>query len=1755
MPTGGIMRRTVGFILGSFCLPAALVVGGVPAGNATTTMPAAHAQAAKAPKPAKVATTKAKPAATPPPSVSVPKGWHPPVPVLKGEKREDSDDGSPGDQGIKTHRLQPTKVIKPPGMTPAESREAAAAGSGPCGTGGNPTACENSLAGSPSSQWDVDSGGGQTIAGFSTQFSVNIGQTINFKILTTASSYTMDIYRMGYYGGDGARHIASVPITAHLPQTQPKCLTDPTTGLVDCGNWAVSASWAVPSTAVSGIYFAHIVRTDTVGGVKQTDDNHIVFVVRNDASHSDIVFKTSDETWQAYNDWGDTTADKASLYAGSSQVGVNPNRAVKVSYNRPFETRNDTPWGRDFVFANEYPMVRFLEAQGYDVSYIGSADVDQQPTLLKNHKIFLSVGHDEYWSAAERTNVTAARDAGVSLAFFSGNSIFWKTRWENSIDGTNTAYRTLVTYKSTHEDAQTDPTGLWTGSWRDPRFSPPADGGLPENQLQGTLWMVNCCSYPMQVPAADGKMRFWRNTPIGRQAAGATFTLPSETLGYEWDIDPDNGFRPPGLIDMSTTTEDVDQLLIDYGNNVAPGLATHHLTLYRAPSGALVFGAGTVQWSWGLDTDHDGPDDSPTATDPSMRQATVNLFADMNAQPVTMTSDLSAATKSTDTTAPTSTITSPAPNATLPNGKTITITGTATDAGGGQVGGVEVSTDGGSTWHPAVGRGTWTYSWDVLGDGPMSIKTRATDDSGNIESPGAGVTINATCPCSLWGQSAVPVNSSTNDATPLESGVKFSSSVDGWIAGVKFYKGTGNTGTHIGNLWDSTGHLLATANFTNETATGWQSVTFPTAIHVTAGTTYVASYFAPNGHYDGDASYFSLKPLLSPPLTAPQATTTSGNGVYNAGADAFPTTTYSGGNYWVDPIFDLTQPPDTVAPSVTATTPYAGSSSVSTSVFPSVTFSKAVTPGSPSFVLKDPSGGIVTGGASLDATNSIDTFVPTAALAANTTYTATISGATDRSANLMTPYTFTFTTAKAPPAAGTCPCSIWTDTTTPAVEGVNDPSALELGVKFTADQSGFVSGIRFYKGRNNTGTHTGTLWSATGTSLATATFSGESTLGWQQVSFSSPVAVTAGITYVASYHTTTGWFSADAGGLAKAVDDSPLHTVADGANGVFVYGAHAFPTQSYNSTNYWVDVVFTLPPDTTAPAVVSTGPSNKATSVPAGAPVKATFSEPVQAGTVAMTVKNSAGTAVAGTTALDSTARILTFTPTSPLAASTAYTATVNGAKDAAGNTMTTAATWSFTTSGTASCPCTLWESDATPTMLSANDSGSVELGVKFSSDTAGWISGVRFYKSTLNTGTHTGSLWGTDGTLLATGTFTNETASGWQTLSFPHPMQVTAGTTYVASYHAPNGHYAADGNYFATGYDNAPLHAPSDATATNGVYNYSATSSYPSASYGSTNYWVDPIFSVTQPPSSNPPTVSVTDPVSGQTSVPPGDPITATFDEPVQSGTTQFTVTGPGGTTVPGSVTLDGTGKIATFTPTSALAWHTAYTVKVNGAKDAAGNTMTTAATWSFTSAVQTTAGVCPCSVWPDATLPQVADVNDPSAIELGMDFQTGTAGYITGIRFYKGVLNTGTHIGNLWTSTGQLLATATFTGESSAGWQQVNFTTAVPVAANTTYVVSYHTSSGYYSADANAFAGAGVESAPLMVPQATTGAPNGVYLYGGSSAFPTSGSTSNYWVDPVFNTVPSQTQQRNANNSDEKPPLNPSLTTPSVSPSRKAH
>ncbi|HET9739730.1 MAG TPA: DUF4082 domain-containing protein [Solirubrobacteraceae bacterium] len=1143
----------------------------------------------------------------------------------------------------------------------------------------NPVACENTKAGNPASEWDVSGSGSASIQGFATDISVDQGGTVSFKVDTPATAYRIDIYRMGYYAGMGARKVATVRPTVLLPQNQPNCVTTATTGLIDCGNWAVSALWIVPNDVVSGIYLAKLVREDGTAG-----SSHIPFIVRDDDGRSDLLFQTSDTTWQAYNEYGGN-----SLYTGSPA-----GRAYKVSYNRPFTTRGTAP--EDWVFNAEYPMVRWLERNGYNVSYTTGVDSDRLGGELLEHRALLSVGHDEYWSGGQRANWEAARAAGVHMAFLSGNEVFWKTRWENN-------FRTLVSYKETHANAKIDPQpGVWTGTWRDPRFSPPADGGRPENALTGQLFTVNDgATTAIRVPAADGKMRLWRNTTIATQAAGTTATLPTGTLGYEWDEDIDNGHRPAGSFRMSTTTVTGAPVLTDYGSTFGSGTATHNLTLYKAPSGARVFGAGTVQWAWGLDSNHDR---GSAAADVRMQQATANLLADMGSQPDTLQTGLTAPTPTSDATAPTSTITSPANNGSVQPGSQVTISGTASEAGGGVVGGVEVSTDNGLTWHPASGRDNWTYTWTAGSSGTYTLRSRAVDDSGNLETPGPGVTVtagsgNQACPCNIWAPSTTPAKpAETTDSSAVEVGVKFRATTAGRIAGIRFYKGSTNTGTHVGHLWTRTGTLLATVTFTNETATGWQEARFATPVDVTPGVTYIASYHAPNGNYASNIDYFLSTGVDSGPLRALRDGEDGGNGLYEYGpSGTFPASTWRSENYWVDVVFETGV--DTTAPQITSVSPGRGATNVAASDNVRATFSEgmtATTVNANTVVLRDPAGATVPASVTYDAASQTATLDPTAALAASTTYTATVKGGSagvkDVAGNaLAADDTWTFTTRAASQFG--CPCSIWAPSATPSRTD-SDTGSVEIGVKFRAEVDGFITGLRFHKSTANTGTHVGHLWTRTGQLLATATFTNETASGWQQVSLSTPVAVTANTTYVASYHAPNGRYSVNSSQFATAgVDNPPLRALRDGedgGNGVYGYGpSGTFPNGTYQSEGYWVDVVFetTTAPDTTPPTVTGRLPAPDADAVPAATNVSASFNESMNQASIdpsTFLLRDPSGALVPAAVSYDSVSRTATLDPQSSLEDSTRYTATVKGGsagvKDRSDNPLANDVSWSFTT-------------------------------------------------------------------------------------------------------------------------------------------------------------------------------------------------------------------------------------------------------------------------------------------------------------------------------------------------------------------------------------------------------------------------------------------------------------------------------------------
>ncbi|KQR82505.1 hypothetical protein ASF98_00335 [Arthrobacter sp. Leaf337] len=1542
----------------------------------------------------------------------------------------------------------------------------------PCAPVVNAIACENSKPGSPPSEWDITGAGDSDIQGFSTDISVNAGQPINFKIDTNASNYTIAIYRTGWYQGLGARKIADVTPLA-FRQSQPQCRSDVATELYDCGTWAVSATWQVPATAVSGVYVALLKRPDN------GSSSHITFIVRSDGSHSDVVFQTSDTTWQAYNTYGG-----ADFYQGA----VN-GRAYKISYNRPFATRGESS-GRDFYFGNEYPLVRFLEKNGYDVSYISGVDTHRNGAQLLNHKVFLSVGHDEYWSGPQRANVEAARDAGVNLQFLSGNEMYWRTRYEPSqVDGA--AFRTITSYKETWSNGKIDPSTEWTGTWRDPRFASRANGGgLPENGLTGTLYMSNFTDLPVTVSAAEGKSRLWRNTSLASLATGATAQLAPHTVGYESNEDLDNGFRPAGLIRLSTTTGPTDQYLQDYGNTVKPGTTTHNTTLYKAASGALVFSAGTVQWTWGLDQEHDG---SGAAADPRMQQAQINLLADMGAQPGTRDVALAAASASSDTAAPTASISSPADGATIAHGSSVTVSGTASDTGG-IVAGVEVSTDGGGTWHPAQGKQNWTYTYIQKGLNTASIKVRAVDDSANIGTE-ATRNLQLSGPYTVFGQQ-VPAVPDSQDGGAYELGMKITPTVDGFVTGVRFYKSTGNTGTHAGTLWNSAGQRLATATFTSETASGWQKVLFSQPVAVTAGQKYTVSYTAPKGHYSIKDYQWASFGFTEPPLTVAGGFGSEAAGVYG-GPDAFPQTSFGNGNYFVDAVFDTV---DNTPLTASGHWPLGGSSSVPQATTVGAVFSKPVTASSVQLTLKAADGTTVAGTTGYDSTTRKVTFTPGAPLALATTYTVTLSGTAATGGSLTAGGTWSFTTVVSPPSPGSCPCSFYDDSVLPGIQEIRDGVPLTLGIRFSSTADGTVTGIRFYKSAGNTGTHTGTLFTTAGQQLATVTFANESTAGWQTAYFNQPVGMSANTEYVMAYKTSTGTYSATVNGFGPGLTVGNLRANSDA--GAYSY-SNDFPNVG-STASYLVDVVVQYP----EPAFVAGAqtPLPGSSSVALNTAVSATFSKPATAASVQFTLTGPGGTNIPGTTNYDPATGKVTFTPSAELAAATSYTANLT-ATSTTNQPLSAGGTWTFTTvplpRTDGVCPCTLYQDTVTPTVLEVKDGAPLALGVRFASSTSGQVTGIRFYKSAGNTGTHTGSLFSITGQQLATVTFTAESSAGWQTATFSQPVAIAADTEYVAAYKSPTGTYSATPGGFTTGFTSGPLRTAADS----GGFSYSGD--FP-GSTSSSSYLVDLVFQtsgVAPPPPPTPLTVTAQSPAPNATAVALNVQPSLTVSSAVQPGASLTLAAG--GTSIAGASALSADGRTVTFTPAQQLPANTVITASAVNFVSLAGAALAPTS-WQFT----TLTPPPPAQSLFASLLPQIAASTDVRAVELGVVFKSSVAGSVTAIRFYKGTNNTGTHTGSLWTTSGVRLAKVTFTNETASGWQTATLPTPIALTVGTNYIVSYNAPAGRYSYTPNFFSKAWTSGA--LTARANN---NGLYRFGSGTAVPNQSSNStNYFVDVVF-------------------------------------
>ncbi len=454
------------------------------------------------------------------------------------------------------------------------------------------------------------------IAGYAAATSVNKGGSLDIKVsLAQAGNFTIDVYRLGYYGGKGGRLMVSSG--SLIGKTQPTGTLDKKTKLVEF-NWSTSYTVAVGSDWTTGLYTAKL--TNKTTGTQ----SQVWFVVRNDSSKSDVLFQSSFTTYLAYNSTGGY-----SLYGYNSIGGQ---KAVKVSYDRPLSMTTTDPYHYNLMTLWERNMARWMESQGYDISYVTNMDIQSNPQLLKQHKAFLSVGHDEYWSLEERNAVEQARDANppVNLGFLCGNSAYWRVRFEKSSTGVSN--RVMACYKD-----DTDPVSP-TNKWRSQSTN------RPENSLLGVMYTgdndnIYNTSDPNGTNNTYGGYDFVvsnSSDPYYANTGLKDGDKLSQLVGFEWDSLVNNGAAPSNLVVLSQsavtpTPADIDADLPS-GTNTNISNAVH----YTAKSGAKVFSTGSIQWVWGVDSDRV----SPSKEDTRVKQITVNVLSSFGAKPLTPSSGI-----------------------------------------------------------------------------------------------------------------------------------------------------------------------------------------------------------------------------------------------------------------------------------------------------------------------------------------------------------------------------------------------------------------------------------------------------------------------------------------------------------------------------------------------------------------------------------------------------------------------------------------------------------------------------------------------------------------------------------------------------------------------------------------------------------------------------------------------------------------------------------------------------------------------------------------------------------------------------------------------------------------------------------------------------------------------------------------------------------------------------------------------------------
>ncbi|MFM6850865.1 MAG: N,N-dimethylformamidase beta subunit family domain-containing protein [Terrabacter sp.] len=493
----------------------------------------------------------------------------------------------------------------------------------------NPVVAENQLPGSD--EWVLGQNGrrvaddvDQQVKGYASATSVVAGESIDIKVsVNPPQAYTAQVFRLGYYGGKGARLVRTI---ADLSGTQqPACTPDAGTGLIECG-WATGFRLDVDSTWTSGIYL--VLLTNAAGY-----QSYAQFVVRDDARPSALLFNQSVMTYQAYNAFpsdggpgckGIPLTGK-SLYdtqSSSPTTVTGTARAVKVSFDRPYSCSGggsllDPDWSWEGYF------VSWLEMKGYDVSYTTDVDVHLRPQTLLTHQGVLVVGHDEYWSKEMFDAFERARDSGVNLGFFGANDAYWQTRLEPSSSGAPA--RTMVVYKNTPNNSYSTVDPVADPALRTVRFQDPPVN-RPAQTLVGTSLLGSTDRSTLNTDLVSAMPVGWPWSAAG-VAPGSTFAglvgYEVEAISCHYPLPANTGFA---VLAASPFT----------GSDKISG--TSHATVYAATSGALVFNAGTMSWVWGLvqKTDPRDPTRNRTLYDPGLEAGTsvvVDALAGLGPRP------------------------------------------------------------------------------------------------------------------------------------------------------------------------------------------------------------------------------------------------------------------------------------------------------------------------------------------------------------------------------------------------------------------------------------------------------------------------------------------------------------------------------------------------------------------------------------------------------------------------------------------------------------------------------------------------------------------------------------------------------------------------------------------------------------------------------------------------------------------------------------------------------------------------------------------------------------------------------------------------------------------------------------------------------------------------------------------------------------------------------------------------------------------